>query len=71
MLYYDMINKRAESTYTGPTITKDNYAIWVAHWFASAEAIHAEMVAEGLENTAAFIREWIEKNQRWFGDYSK
>lgn len=68
-MYYEMINARAKTTYTGPTITGDNYEIWVHHWFASAEAVHAEMVSEGLTNTAAFIRDWIEKNRHWSKEY--
>lgn len=78
-LLHDMINQRAEETYTGPPLgsAKTNdfigidgyYRHWVTHWFTTAEALRDEMKAEGLLNTAQEIQDWIDVNYTYSDRY--
>lgn len=46
---------------------KEEWPKWVAHWFETAEAFYAELVTEGLTETAAKVREQIDwqRTQNW------
>lgn len=73
-LIYDMINDRAVETWKGPGFSseefKQDYNQWIKHWFKSAEDIRHEFEAEGLLETAQFVKDWIATNQRFCeGDY--
>lgn len=63
--YYNMINDRAKLTYTGPTITKENFHLWEDHWFVTAEALRDEFAAGGLTNTATLIQDIIDSASRY------
>jgi len=63
---YDTVHKRAQDTFDrNIALTKDNYKVYVDHWFKTANDLREEMISEGLLNTVKELDEWIEWNKKW------
>ena len=57
VVLYNLIHNNAEKTFQGDLENvKDNYDVWIKHWFDSAETLAIAFEKEGL--TARNIRIW-------------
>lgn len=46
-------------------ITKENYDEWESHWISTAIEIRDRYENDGLPETAKYVQEIIDDNQKW------
>jgi hypothetical protein len=64
-MFYDMINKLAESTF-GQTVTIDNINEFADHWFKCAENIRDNFYNQGLTETGKHIQSIINQQRVFY-----